>query len=395
MRLGRSDLEAGMRAVREGARPAAVITGLGEGLSTTSRARRLSATAGIPWMADPLLFRTALEGYRTPSALQDLDYTPGRDGEPYLPEDLASREVTNIVGRSVVGAQVDLQAGAVIGGGFTVSSIDDPWLKVNQHLLRVQADAAATWDLPLIAALPLRISGFTDLDSQRLLIRALMARRPDAWLLMADGLSEDSGIERTIAGLRLALALQAASAPVILARAGGLRRVALSLGVAGVEFGLGRMLRFSVPDFSKSGRGPGPIPGPHVELGSIGVSVPFVHADRFVREGLLAESNCGCSSCTQAASFDERMARMPEHNAHVVTTEIAALSTTVRTDRVAELDRLLQTAVDRSRWLDRDQPRAIVRPRAEHQRRVLESAVNVGLLDPQRIVAELELDGLS
>ena len=280
MRLGGKDLDDGMSAINDRTRPSAVITGLGESRETISRARHLASARGTPWLGDPLLFRTGLEGYRTRSSLHDLDYTPGRDGDPYSPDEFADEDLTRRVGRSVVGAQLDLLAAGAIGGAFVVNRIDDPWLEVNQRLLRVASEAAAAWDVPLIAALPLRMSGFDDLESQRLLVRALMARRPAAWLLMADGLSEDSGVDRILAGLRLALALQAASAPVILARAGDLRRLAWSVGIAGAEFGLGRWLRFAVPDFRKPSRGPGPTPGPRMELPSLVRSLPFTQASR-------------------------------------------------------------------------------------------------------------------
>src|SRR4051794_3436785 len=42
MRLGRTDLEAGMRAVRAGARPTAMVTALSESRDTTIRARRVA-----------------------------------------------------------------------------------------------------------------------------------------------------------------------------------------------------------------------------------------------------------------------------------------------------------------------------------------------------------------
>jgi hypothetical protein len=390
MRLGRGDLEAGMRAVRAGAKPTAVITGLSEPRDTTVRARQLTRDAEVPWLSDPLLFRTGLDGYRTAPNLQALDYTPGRDGDPYRPGEFDDADLARRVGRSVVGAQVDLLTAGAVSGAFVVSRIDDPWLAVDQTLLRIGADAAAAWGVPLIAALPIRMSGFDGLEAQRLLVRALAARRPDAWLLMVDGLSEDSGVERIVAALRLALLLQTASAPVILARAGDLRRLAWTLGVAGAEFGLGRMLRFAVPDFRKAKRGPGPTPGPRVELPSLVGSMPFEQARRLLGAELVAEAECECPGCAGAGTLDARMASIAEHDAHAVLDEAAALASQHPQERVDALDRALQAAAGRAGWLDASLS-AAARTRIERQRRALQAAAEAGLLEPMRLVAELRL----
>lgn len=391
MRLGRTDLEAGMRAVRAGARPTAVVTALSESRDTTVRARRLAGEAAVPWLSDPSLFRTGLDGYRTAPNLQALDYTPGRDGDPYRPHEFQDADLARRVGRSVVGAQVDLLCGGAISGAFAVSRIDDPWLAINQTLLRIGADAAAAWDVPLIAALPLRMAGFDDLEQQRLLVRALAARRPAAWLLMLDGLSEDSSAERTVAALRLALLLQAASAPVILARAGELRRLAWALGVAGAEFGLGRLLRFAVPDFRKAKRGPGPTPGPRMELASMALSVPSGQARQLLARELVAEADCGCGGCAAAESLEARMAAIAEHDAHTILAEAADLAGQSPTERFAALDRALQASASRSTWLADDGAPGDLRTRTERQRRVLHAAAEAGLLEPARLAAELRL----
>jgi len=391
MRLGRQDLETGMRAVRDGARPTAVVTGVAESRETTVRARHLTQEAGVSRLADPLLFRTALDGYRTAPNLQTLDYTPGRDGDPYRPEEFDDPDLERRVGRSVVGAQVDLRTGAAMSGAFVVERIDDPWLAVNQRLLRIGADAAAAWDVPLIATLPLRMSGFDRLESQRLLVRALAARRPAAWLLMIDGISEDSSPERLVAALRLALLLQATSAPVILARAGDLRRLFWALGVAGVEFGLGRLLRFSVPDFRKTKRGPGPTPGPRVELPSLGCSVPFEQARRLLAGELVAEVDCTCAACSAAVTLAARMNAAAEHDAHVVLEQAKFARGKTPAARVDALDSDLRAAVGRCGWAEPGEPLGGLRPRIERQRAALQAAVEAGLLEPARLADELRL----
>lgn len=389
LRLARKDLELGLRAVAAGARPTAVVTGMSEPDDTTVTARRRCRELDVAWLADPLLFRTGVRGYRTAPKLEALDYTPGRDGDPYSAAEFNDADLLRRVGRSVVGAQVDLLANAAFGGAFVVERIEDPWLSVNQRLLRVGADAAAAWAVPYIAPVPVRLAGFEGLEAQRLLVRALAARQPDAWLLMLDGLSEDSAPERIVAALRLALLLQSEGAPVILSRGGDLRRLFLAFGVAGVDFGLGRLLRFSVPDFRKGKGGPGPTPGPRMEMPSLACSVPFVAAGRMVGDELVAEADCRCLACASGGPADARMARCAAHNAHVVLGEVDGLRGRPPAVRVAELDRLLQNAAGRWGWLEADAPRPAMRGRIERQRRALASAFEAGLLDSERLAAEL------
>jgi hypothetical protein len=391
MRLGRQDLEAGMRAVSQGAVPTAVVTGLGEARDTTTRARLLTRNARVGWFADPLLFRTSLDGYRTAPNLQALDYTPGRDGDPYRYAEFDDVDLARRVGRSVVGAQVDLLATGAISGAFVIDRIDDPWLGVNQRLLRISADAAQAWGTPVLAALPLRMSGFEQLEEQRLLVRALAARRPSAWLLMADGLSESSSPDRIVATLRLALLLQTAGAPVILARSGDLRRLFWAFGIAGAEFGLGRMLRFSVPDFRKDKRGPGPTPGPRIELPSLACSVPVEQGRRLLEQELIPEADCDCEACSAAGSLAERMTAVAEHDAHIVIAESLDMRGVEPLTRVERLDAALGAASARCAWAERDGPLRGLRQRIDRQRRALHGAVEDGLLEPARVADELRL----
>lgn len=380
-----------MRAIAAGARPTAVVTGMSEPNDTTIAARRRSRDCDVGWLADPLLFRTGLRGYRTAPKLEALDYTPGRDGDPYSPAEFDDADLLRRVGRSVVGAQVDLLASAAFAGAFVIERIDDPWLSVNQRLLRVGADAAAAWDIPYIAPLPARIAGFENLEAQRLLVRALAARQPDAWLLMLDGLSEDSSPERIVAALRLALLLQAGGTPVILSRGGDLRRLFWAFGVAGADFGLGRLLRFAVPDFRKGKGGPGPTPGPRMELPSLASSVPFDAACKLIESEVVAEADCACPACRSADSLGARMACCAEHDAHVVLGEADALRNRSPASRVEELDQLLGAAAGRWGWLEADEPRPAMRGRIERQRRALAGAFEAGLLEPARLAAELRL----
>lgn len=99
LRVGPADLDEGIAAVRAGALPGALITGIGELPDLTSRARRVTRDLELPWLVDPLLFKTALPGYRTARHLQTLDYTPGRDADPYEPRDFADQDLLRRIAR--------------------------------------------------------------------------------------------------------------------------------------------------------------------------------------------------------------------------------------------------------------------------------------------------------
>lgn len=391
MRLNGSDLEPAMRAVDAGAAPTAIVTGLAESRQTTARVRRMTNEASMPWLADPLLFRTGLPGYKTAHNLQTLDYTPGRDSEPYQPWEFSDGDLTRRVGRSVIGTQMDIGASGALGGAFVIKAVDDEWLPVNQELLRIGADAAAGWSAPFIGVLPLRMMGFDQLEAQRLLVRALAARRPDAWLLQADGLSEDGSSKRIVATLRLALLLQATGTPVIVGRAGALRRLFWAFGVGGAEFGLGRLLRFSVPDFRKSGRGPGPVPGPRFEMPSLCSSLPNELAQWLVEHEFVAESECQCPACLRADSQSNDFATTIEHDAHIVVGQAADLTEHAPSTRTTLLDAELQSAIQEWRRVDQTAGRLGSPDRLECQMRALHEGAEAGLLEPARLAAELRL----
>ena len=92
-----------------------------------------------------------------------------------------------------------------------------------------------------------------------------------------------------------------------------------------------------------------------------------------------------------AASLDERLARLAEHNAHVVLAEVAALAGRSPLERVGDLDAALRSARQRTAWLDRSESTSTIRARVDHHRRVLHGAVEAGLLEPARLLAELRL----
>lgn len=391
MRLGDPDLDAGIRAVAAGSRPDAIVTGLGERRGVTTAARRLTHERNVPWFCDPLLFRTALPGYRTARQLQDLDYTPGRDADPYTPDEFADDDAAHRVAHALVGAQIDLGTSGSWSASFVVAGLSDPWLPVNQKLLRESADAAEQLgSKTLLAGVPLRLMGFGSLEAQRLLVRALAARTPAAFVLMLDGLSEHSGAERIVAAIRLALLFQATGTPVILGRSGDLRRLFWAFGVKGAEFGLGRLLRFAVPDYKRGSRGPGPTPGPRVEIPILSAALPNTKASAVVASGEIED--CRCSACARDRTrLGKDSAITAEHDAHIAVAQAGSLAGVSPERRVEDLDRELVASARQWRRLALN-GLPIGQPKChETWIRALAMGVQAGLLEPQRLASELRL----
>jgi len=390
MRLGGADLQAGVGAAAANTPPSAIVLSIAEQREIAARARRLSTEFGIARLTDPLLFRTALEGYRTAPNLQSLDYTPGRDANPFRHEEFEDGELRRHVGRSVVGTQVDLGASAAFSGAFVVDGINDPWMPINQNLLQIGSDAAAAWGMPLIGVLPLRLQGFREVESRRWLVQALSATSPAAWMLLIDGLSESSTSEQMVAALGLAAELRAAGGEVILGRAGDLRELFWAFGF-GAEFGLGRMLRFSIPDFSSRRRGPGPPAGPRMEVPSLVSSVPQTRALELLKHELVPEAECGCAVCQRTGSLHRNPGGIPGHNAHIALTASAQLATIDLPTRVRNYEQRLVDAIHEWRRVEFEGGR-LGRPRhLERRLTALRLAVESGLLGPARFGAGLRL----
>jgi hypothetical protein len=336
------------------------------------------------------LFRAALPGYRTAGHLQDLDYMPGRDAEPYEPDEFGDLDLLRRTARAVVGAQVDLGSSAAWSASFVISGMTDPWLPVDRALLQASANAADAMNVPaLLAGVPLRLMGFSSLEEQRLLVRSLVTQRPDAYVLMLDGVADDASPERIVTALRLGLLLQASGVPVILGRAGDLRSLFWAFGVAGAEFGLGRMLRFSVPDYRRATRGPGPTPGPRIEFPALRSSLPFEKGLRVLASGQLA--GCTCPTCAETDNLFLEFGSAAEHDAHMVLQEARALAGRAPIERAGDLDQELQTATRSWRKLTMSGVDLGAPTRLENRRRALDSAVRQGLLEPARIAGELRL----
>lgn len=392
VRAGAQDLKAVHRGIASGARPSGVTVGLGELKKTVVGVRALSAAHDVPWGSDPLLYKTTFPGYRSAVSLQALDYTPGRDAEPYSAAELGDRGFLRQVVRKAVGHQFDMDAGFIYAADFFIGGIEDPMFGICCRALALSVDARdAFGQRPLIAPLRIELSAFRGAREQAQLVRALAARRPDAYLLHFSGLSEDSRPEVLVDALRLMLALQTVGAPVLLARPGDLRHVSLAAGIRGVETGLGRLLRFSAPDYSKSTTGPGPVPV-RFEFPSLVASLAGAPARIALDAGPLPESTCGCPTCKRYASPQERLAHAPEHNLGAVVDSAGLVEGLVPEERCAELDRRLV----RASWLW-NHVKHPAAPKAQKRggkwRAALDGLDEQGLLVPDAAAEALGLTG--
>jgi hypothetical protein len=391
VRAGAQDVKSVHRAIKAGAVPSGVTVGLGELKKTVGAVRSIATNLGVPWGCDPLLYKTAFPGYRAATSLQALDYTPGRDADPYTAAELEDDQLLKQVVRKAVGHQFDMGAGFVFAADFYVDSVDDPMLAISSRCLRISLGARdATGPRPLIAPVRVNLNDFRGREEQARLVRALTASQPDAFLLHLSGLHEDSRPEHLVEAFRLMLALQSVGAPVLLARPGDLRHIALAAGLRGVESGLGRLLRFSAPDYSRSG-GPGPVPV-RFEFPSLMASLAGDAAQSALRAGRLQESSCDCPSCASLPTLDHCFAAAAEHNMHALvasTADAAGLSPAVA---VAGLDRRLAQAT----WLWQGLKHSSAkrgRKRAEKWRAALDGLDQQGLLVPDAAAEALGLTG--
>jgi hypothetical protein len=390
-RLGATDLDAGLAAISEGAGPAAVVVGINERADVRNRARRATERLGAVWIPDPFLFKTSLPNYRTARHLQELDYTPGRDADPYRAEEFADARACRLLAGQVIGAQFDIGAsGGVFAGAFAMRGPDDPWLAVNQELLtRSPAERDRWGQLPLIAPVIASIGGFSSPEAQATLVRTLTGSRPEAHLIMLDGLEVTSSAARQLAAIRLSLLFQEVSAPALLGRCGGLRYPFLAFGLAGIEVGLGRFLRFSLSDYTGKG-GRGAIP-PRFEFPSLLCALPSERAVAVLAAEVVPESECDCPACAGHAPAETRVERATVHDGFAIQRSVAAHSGVSPRERVEAFSR----AIDDARWLWHDVERAGIelgRPvHLEQWKQLVDMADGARLLEPGRLADELGL----
>lgn len=391
IRAGAQDLDAVRLGIAQGARPSGVTVGLGEQNATVRRVRAISNEHGVAWGSDPLLYKTAFDGYRTAQSLQLLDYTPGRDADPYTPEELADQKALSQITRKAIGHQFDMGTGFVIGADFYIRNVSDPMLGICRRAIGLSIDARdAHGARPLVAPIRVSLSGFETLKEQAALVRTLAARRPDAYLVHLDGLHEDATDKRIVAAFRLMLALQTVGGPVLFARPGDLRHGALAAGVRGIEVGLGRLLRFSAPDYDKPSGGPGPVPV-RFEFPSLVASLPRRATRVAFEAGRLEECECSCGSCEQR-SLEARLSGAAVHNQHKIIEGVSELVGSTAVERSTQLD----AALARATWLLnglKDPHAKKVQRRGEKMRRAINELGEQGLLVPDAAAEALGLTG--
>ncbi len=295
----------------------ALAVNLTERRATIRSISQAARRHGLALIGDPALHRMALPGYAATPGLRRLRYRPTDGGGPWRASDL--HEHANAIARGVIEEQHLSEAQALIAASVAVTAPEDPNIAALPELLRGSLAARDAWgqSLPVIAPLILSLRRFSTAEAVLALERVLGELQPEAWLLVLDGPSMKSPARHLLAASALARAMDRRGAPVLIARAGPLRRLWLALGY-GVELALGRLERFKLEDH-RARPGPGHNP-PRWELPELLCSLPQQLAAQAIASGLLSE--CGCPVCACAGSIEERLEGAVLHNATVVQADI-------------------------------------------------------------------------
>ncbi|UJA18997.1 hypothetical protein HJD18_01425 [Thermoleophilia bacterium SCSIO 60948] len=373
-------------------KPAAMTVGLSEAPSTWKAVRRTAIDAGVPWLADPVLHRTALPGYRTSSHLKDLDFAPGLDAPPYESEEFEDSILLRRVASDSVAAQGRLGVSGYIASLFVAAGLTDPWMATNLRLMREiertrgQAEDA---EAPLLGAVPVRMMGFDTSERQDLLARSISGVRMDAVLLMLDGLSRESSPRRIVSSLRLALAIKRTGRRVLVSRPGNLRTLFLAFGI-GVEVGLGRLTRYSVPDFKGSGGG-GRVETLY-EVPRLGTALDAADVQAIRSSRYASLLRCSCPSCEKQSTWPSRLSQAAQHDAHVMGREVAQMAQLSSSQRLDHLEDLYSDSERQTRKLRMSGyvSDALVYE-AARKREALSLARSQGLYAESRIPGQLDL----
>jgi hypothetical protein len=322
LRVGEHDLADVCEAVGEALSPDGLVVGLSDLTKVISGARLAARRVEVPLLTDPVFFRCTLEGARVSQHLRSFDYAP--NSGHWTVEQLRSDGWRDLV-REVFEAQAGRASGGWMAATIALDA-DPQTLAVNRRLVQASVQTRAAFGREqLIAPLVINMDVYADHDAQLRLIRSLDGLGPDAYVVSLH--KPDGRPQRLVATVRLLLLLKSLGVPVLLARAGSLRAFALALGLDGIETGLGRLARFSLDDFYRSG-GVGNPPAKY-DMRPLFTLFKPVLAARVHRSGLLEEQSCTCQVCVDGWNANDVKGTV-FHDAFSVARDLdAAVGTTV------------------------------------------------------------------
>jgi hypothetical protein len=376
----RHDVEAAVSASLAGAVPDALVVNIADSSpKPLTLARRAANYHGIGLGVDPQLMRMAFARWADVASLGNLPYAPTTLA-PHLPDTLSSRASIDHLAREVIQAQVESGANMLFAAHFPIAASNDDWQRRNPSLLASSIAAAKAHGLPLWALAAVSPEVICSEERQSAYVSRLVQGDPSGWLLAVDTLGSRAPLSTLVWGLRLGVLLQERGAPVVVARATGIRRLVYALGL-GAEIGLGRYDGFRISDL-RDGGGPGQTP-PYLEIPELLCSLPAAVAKAVLRSGVLPE--CPCRSCVEAGNVEMRVAHAGSHNATIAIRERDALAAVTVPERVRELREQLAGALAIERRLRA--VGALERP-LPHLRlwpKVLDAVEEIGMLGDERL----------
>jgi hypothetical protein len=340
-RLGPGDGDPATNAALEGAVPHAYLAPLTDG-AVLRAGRLLAGQTGARLVADPQLIRMAYAGWSNTMALTKLTYRPLGLG-PHRVDTLRDRDELMRVVRAVVEEQVNAGGKLLLAAAVPFASADDPWLGVCVKLLEGSLAARGRVGAPIFAPVLGTLEAIGS-PADQIAIANRIGRPPaDGYIVALDSLSAASGAPDVVMALRFMLLLQERGRPVIAARPGALRHLFFAFGVAGAEVGLGRYERFRLSDFKqRSGAGAQPA---RFEVPSLMCSLPAQLAQHLLKERLIPEADCKCSSCVKAGTPAKRVRAAREHNAAMISEQRDALVGVSVSERLARFEEQLREAM--------------------------------------------------
>lgn len=329
-----------LSAALRGTGPHGVIVNINDPAPLASARRATAPFEDIVFATDPRLMAMGFLRWSTTRSLRGLPYAP--DGiAPHIPDEFRSLDALQALARDVVGEQIERGAQVAFSASMPIRDANDAWLTRNPSLLEASLAAGAAWDVPVWAVLAVSLEVIASPAQQVDLFNRMARGKPRGWWLHVDPLGGQSDVPELVTAMRFALLVQERGAPVLLARATSLWRLAAALGIGALEIGLGRYDGFRLSDLREGG-GPGHTP-PRFDVpelcGSLGQDV----VKRLIAEDAI--ESCDCASCVRAGTdIEARLDGTAEHNLHIAVRELSALEGVAPSERIAELEERLAAA---------------------------------------------------